>query len=396
MTDINPKHADNNQNPQESPEEDDSSVNLLRERVIQSLKDQGFVLTESGIQPPDHTDKELLRRLHFLAVQHRIERASGLRSKEPMLIERIAAGSEVNPHCIAPRLVEVLPGTQDELLFRYAALHWSIPVSSGYGRRIRFLVLDSHNNRLIGVIGIGDPVFGLAARDQWIGWNSSERRIRLRHVLDAYVLGAVPPYSNLLGGKLIAMLATSNEVRSTFERKYAQKTALISGASGDSRVAMLTTTSALGRSSMYNRIRFHGRLVFEPVGFTLGSGEFHFANGLYDELYSFVEANCSPTAKNKNWGTGFRSRREVVRKALRKLGLPHSLNFHGIRRQVFVAPLATNSRQFLSGYENVLDYSCSDMESLFSHFKERWLLPRAGRNKSYRKFDPKTYLLWNK
>ena len=321
-------------------------------------------------------------------------RGSALRPKEPTLIKRIADGKNVDPECIAPRLVEVMPNSEEELLFRYAALHWSIPVSSGYGRRIRFLVLDCQNNKLIGIIGLGDPVFGLGARDQWIGWNSAQRRKRLRHILEAYVLGAVPPYTELLGGKLVAMLATSKDVRLAFERKYTRKATLISGIKGDARVALVSTTSALGRSSVYNRLRFRDRLLLVPVGFTSGSGEFHFANGLYNEVQEFATTYCKPTAKNGKWGSGFRSRREVIRKTLRELKLPDSYIYHGIQRQVYLAPLARNTQAFLRGEEDELDYYCQDATSLFSYFKSRWLLPRAERTQAYQGFDRTAYLMW--
>ena len=378
------------------PESDHNKLTeSLRSKIMLSLMQQGFDVTEAGIQAPDQSNKELIRKLHSVAVEHRVNRGSALRPKEPTLIKRIASGKEVDPERIAPRLVEVMPGSEDELLFRYAALHWSIPVSSGYGRRIRFLVLDGQNNKLIGIIGLGDPVFGLGARDQWIGWNTAQRRNRLRHILDAYVLGATPPYTELLGGKLVAMLAASKEVRQAFERKYAAKTTLISGIEGDARVAIITTTSALGRSSTYNRVRFRDRLLLVPVGFTSGSGEFHFANGLYSELLAFAAAYCKPTAKNGKWGTGFRSRREVIRKALGELGLPDTLNYHGVQRQVYLAPLARNAQAFLRGDEEGLDYYCQDADSLFAYFKSRWLLPRATRTQAYLGFDPASYLLWH-
>ena len=373
----------------------DPYIESLKDRVISSLRKQGFTLDEAGILAPDHTDKELLRSLHSAAVQHKVNQGTALRSKELTLIKHIACGTDVIPECISPLLVEVMPDSSDELLFRYAALHWSIPVSSGYGRRIRFLVVDRHNNKLIGLIGLGDPVFGLGARDRWIGWDAAQRRNRLRHILDAYVLGAVPPYSDLLGGKLVAMLATSEEVRGAFERKYSVKAALISGAKGDARVAMITTTSALGRSSMYNRIRFRDRLLFNPVGYTTGSGEFHFSNGLYNELLEFAATYCKPTAKNSKWGTGFRSRREVVRKALGELGLPLALHYHGVQRQVYVAPLAANSRSFLQGDADYLNYHCEDAATLFAHFRERWLIPRAERRQDFREFDSNSFLLWH-
>lgn len=373
----------------------DAWVESLRAKIILSLKGQGFDVTESGIRAPDQKNKNLIRKLHSVAVEHRVKRGSALRTKEPTLIKRIAKGNEVNPEHMAPRLVEVISNSSDELLFRYAALHWSIPVSSGYGRRIRFLVLDDQNDKLIGIIGLGDPVFALGARDNWIEWTTAQRRNRLRHVLDAYVLGAVPPYNELLGGKLIAMLAASEEVRKRFESKYAAKTTLISGTEGDARIAMITTTSALGRSSTYNRVRFRNRLLIQPAGFTTGSGEFHFANGLYSELHNFATTYCKPTAKNGKWGTGFRSRREVIRKALWKLGLPDNLIYHGVQRQVYLTPLAHNTQAFLRGQEEQLDYYSQDADSLFAYFRSRWLLPRAGRTQTYLKFEPESYLLWN-
>jgi len=54
---------------------------------------------------------------------------------------------------------------------------------------------------LIGLFGLGDPVYAIKARDEWIGWDSNAKAARLYHVMDAYVLGAVPPYSRLLGGE---------------------------------------------------------------------------------------------------------------------------------------------------------------------------------------------------
>ena len=99
------------------------------------------------------------------------------------------------------------------------------------------LVIDQSNNKLIGVIGLGDPVFNLAARDSWIGWTKEQRRDQLRNVMDAFILGAVPPYSYLPGGKLVAMLAASNEVRLAFRAKYFNHRSVIRRKTPDARLA---------------------------------------------------------------------------------------------------------------------------------------------------------------
>jgi hypothetical protein len=301
----------------------------------------------------------------------------------------------VKPERISPRLVEVEPGTEDEFLFRYARLHWSIPVSAGYGRRLRFLVYDDSNGKLVGLFGLGDPVFSLGPRDRWIGWNHEAKRRRLRCVMDAFVLGAVPPYSQLLCAKLVALLATSDEVRHAFRRKYGGRSSFIGRKPLDGRLALITTTSALGRSSIYNRLRFGESPAFESVGFTLGSGEFHFTNGVYRDLRDYAVRRCEPTAKHERWGEGFRNRRELLRKVLPLLGLSRELVYHGIRREIFVAPLARNSAAFLRGEHDRLRWHRRPAKEIFEWFRERWLLPRAARDERYRTFDPATYRLWS-
>jgi len=367
----------------------------LRDRIIRSLRAQGFRVKNGVVLPPEELSKERIRELHRTAVFHRIERArEGLFRVEKDLLRHIASGNEVVPSRISPRLVEVQPDSEEELLFRYASLHWSVPVSSGYGRRLRFLVVDDHNGKLMGLIGLGDPVFSLGPRDRWIGWTPSQRRQRLRNVMDAFVLGAVPPYSYLLCGKLVAMLATSGTVRRAFKRKYGGVSSVIRREVHDGRLALITTTSALGRSSLYNRLRFGDRLLYQSVGFTKGSGEFHFSNGLYGAITEFVKTHCEPTAKQERWGIGFRNRREVIRKCLSALGLSSDWIYHGICREVFVVPMAKNTRAFLRGEAARLSWYHHSEAELFEYFRDRWLLPRAAWDHRYRRFDRDSFRLW--
>lgn len=363
---------------------------------MSSLTAQGFRIRGTEVLPPRKLDKPALRRLQATAVRHRIERSTnGLLRHEPELLRQFAEGSRLDPREIRPYLVEVLPDSFDELLFRYAALHWSVPVSSGYGRRIRFLVKDRHNGKLIGLFGLGDPVFSLASRDAWVGWDQRARLERLRNVMDAFVLGSVPPYSSLLCGKLVAMLVASEEVRRAFHRKYHRRDSVIRRRPLDGRLALVTTTSALGRSSLYNRIKYRDRLLYRGVGFTKGSGEFHFANGLYADIANYAAFHCEPTARHEAWGEGFRSRREVMKKVLPKLGLSPDWVYHGIQREVFVVPAASNTRSFLRGEHSKLLWFHQSVEDLVSWFRDRWLLPRAMRDCAYKDFEPSSYAIWN-
>ena len=368
----------------------------LRSQIVKSLRHQGFRISDGRISLPKEIDKDQVRALHVEAVEHkRAKSAPSLAKKEEELLTWIANGNEIDPHKLRPVLIEVTPDSIEERLFRYVSLHWTIPVSSGYGRRLRYIVVDAYNQKLMGLIGLGDPVFALAPRDAWIGWNSQQRRVGLHHVLDAFVLGAVPPYSQLLCGKLIAMLAASRDVTSRFCEKYGGRQAIISGKQRTGEVALITTTSALGRSSVYNRIKYHNEPLFVPVGFTRGSGEFQFLNGLYEEMAEFADARLIPTAKNELWGSGFRNRREVVKKCLQATGLHQDLLYHGVQRQVFVVPVASNSAAFLRGEEPCLSNHDMDSTKIFAWFRDRWLLKRAANHVDYKAFDRDSYKLWH-
>lgn len=378
--------------PQESEQPTDEEMRIA---IMDSLRKLGFVIeNDSRLRLPSD-GKDQIRELNMLAMAHKRNRSRpALGRREEKLLKKLASGKEVKVDAISPMLVEVISGSEDELLFRYATLHWSIPVSSGYGRRLRFLIIDQHNGKLMGVIGLGDPVFNLGPRDHWIGWGKTAARDRLRYVMDLFVLGAVPPYSFLLCGKLAGLLATSNEVRAAMSQKYSGQGALISGNPHDGSLALLTTTSALGRSSMYNRLKYHGQTAFIKVGSTRGYGEFQFSDGIYDTLSEYASANLLPSGKHHAWGKGFRNRREVVRKVLDKVELSKQLLNHGIKREVFAVPLAENCREFLHGQEDFLVNYNRPVNAIFSYFRERWLIPRSQRDHRYTEWRPDEWRIW--
>jgi hypothetical protein len=369
----------------------------LRRAIRQSLKAQGFRLEGNTVSFRQRRDKRSIRKRHEHAVAKRILLAKpALEEIENELLAFIASGDDVDPARIRPRLHQVEPDTIESRLFKYACLHWSIPISDGYGRRLRFLIFDDANGKLIGLFGLGDPVYSIKARDQWIGWDANTKAERLYHVMDAYVLGAIPPYSRLLGGKLAVLAAVCDEVRRAFARRYANRQSLIAGKTREPHLALVTTASALGRSSLYNRVRVGQRTVFESVGFTDGWGEFHFSDGVYERLTDFANEHCVPTAKQEKWGNGFRNRRELVRKALAKLGFSQDLLNHGIQRELFVAPLAMNARSFLRGEVAKPRYHKLPFKKAVEFWWERWLLPRAARDGSYREFDKEEWRLWER
>ena len=341
--------------------------------------------------------KEAIRQIHRFhrkAAQQRIRRALG--DKVDLFLEDIANGDEVEPENVCPELVEVRSGTRTGDLFRFASLLWSIPVSQGYGRRLRYLVRDRDNGKLIGIFALGDPVFNLRVRDEWIGWNQADRRERLVNLMDAYVVGAVPPYADLLGGKLVASLIASEEVRNRFQERYGEREGLISGKQKQARLALVTVTSALGRSSVYNRLKLVANSESEadkPVvelrklGATTGYGHFQITDDLFSQLRGMLQEDGHKYADGHQFGDGPNWRIRVARIGLQSLGLnPDEVLKHGIKREVYAMPIATNAGAFLTGRDEEPFFNCMTVDEIAELARNRWLVPRGERRPSYRQF----------
>jgi hypothetical protein len=358
----------------------------IHKRLRDHLNELGFIEDGGGkLRPPDST-KDGLRAIHRL---HRAERLSDesvfIKNATPNLLQYFAEGKEILPAHIAPRIQVVESGTMESDLFRLASLTWSVPVSQGYGRRMRFLVWDGSNGKLMGLIALGDPVFNLRVRDQRIGWNASDREKRLINIMDAYVLGAVPPYNQLLGGKLVACLIRSREVRNCFARKYGNKKSIIAKKKKHAALGMVTTSSSLGRSSVYNRLKLNGVSYFTPIGYTTGWGHFHIPAKLFAEMRKYMRLKRHAYAKGNRFGDGPNWKLRLVRAVLDDLGYQSDLLRHGIMREVFACNLATNTERVLRGEVGHFQYRrLLSVQQIGEFGKNRWLVPRALRRPEFR------------
>jgi hypothetical protein len=358
----------------------------LKRNIRRHLKLLGFTKGPNGELVPPAQSKEAIRALHAS------QRAELLRAEHsfiaeawPRLKSYFAAGTEVDPERISPKLELVKARTPQADLFRLGSLLWSVPVSAGYGRRIRFLVWDHSNSKLMGLIALGDPVFNLRVRDQWVGWSAERRKTKLVNVLDAYVLGAVPPYNSLLCGKVVASLVCTADIRDVFTRKYGSTKGSISDKYKRPRLCLITTSSALGRSSIYNRLTLNGKRIFQPIGYTEGWGHFHISNLLFEQMRRFLKLKRDTYSKNYRYGDGPNWRLRASRRALDRLGLNPDLLKHGVRREVFVSTIAQNAQSLLRGKSKHVRYTkLPTVSEIGARAVQRWVLPRATLRQEYR------------
>jgi hypothetical protein len=121
-------------------------------------------------------DKEGVRQLHKPASRLEIAaRQDWLRRYLPEYLSFFANGDEIVPERVTPTLVEVTTEQQHHL-FRVARLLWSIPFSQGFGRRLRFLIVDQANDKLIGLLALQSPPLSFPARDRLFHYPPGKRR----------------------------------------------------------------------------------------------------------------------------------------------------------------------------------------------------------------------------
>jgi hypothetical protein len=245
---------------------------------------------------------------------------------------------------------------------------------------MRFLVWDASNDKLIGLFALGDAVFNLKVRDEIIGWDHHRRAHALVNMMDAYVLGAVPPYNLLLGGKLVAALTRTREVVDAFGEKYGDSIGVISKEKKQARLVAITTTSSLGRSSIYNRLKLDGIEYFSSIGYTSGWGHFHIPDRLFNDLRAYLDAVGDPYANSFAFGSGPNWRMRTIRRALDLLGMNGDLMQHGLPREVFFSALADNASKLLAGTNTRHNYrSLKTVDEVAKLAKLRWVIPRAAR-----------------
>ncbi|MCS7226965.1 MAG: DUF4338 domain-containing protein, partial [Gloeomargarita sp. SKYB31] len=175
----------------------------MRARVFEHLYSLGFeVNPRTGtLDLNGKKSKDLLRRLHEQA------RLFSLRSHQawihrswPRLSGYFASGPYITPESIRPILVEVTEPWQRDL-FRLARLTWSLPYNKGYGRRLRFLLLDEGNRGpegqpfLMGILGLQSPPLSFPPRDRLFQYPPGQKTELVNQTMDIYALGALPPYT---------------------------------------------------------------------------------------------------------------------------------------------------------------------------------------------------------
>lgn len=354
-----------------SPEE---RVKLLILRDLMNLGwDIKFGKKKIEVFPPESYDKETIKQAMS------VKRKEILNANRQWIDKNIefarknlASGYDVMSSEIDP-IIEVCETQKQMDLFRIFRYYWSSPYSDYVGRRIKLLILDRAlpNKPVIGIAALGSPIIHIPERDDFIGWDKNTRTRNLIYTMDAYVIGAMPPYNYLLGGKLISLLLASNEVRKIYQNKYKGKVTIIDKRVANSLVGIFTT-SLYGKSSQYNRLKYKDSLLYNHIGYTKGYGTLHLSKETIQEMVKLLQ--LKNIYVNHRFGDGPSWVMRVIAAAGELVGFDSDfLLKHSFKRSIYFIPLAKNFKKFLNGEAKTPRYYNYSKRELVNYWKERWL-----------------------
>jgi len=342
--------------------------------------------------PPASYNKEIVRAAMAYSRNEMIERNQvWIEQHLDLARSNLAAGTDVLKSQICPR-IEVCETQNQHDIFRILRYYWSSPSSDYVGRRIRLLIRDDgiKESPIIGIAALGSSIIHIPDRDKWIGWDKKTRSNRIIYMMDAYVIGAMPPYNHLLGGKLVSYILASNELREIYKNKYAHVKTIIKNRKASDLVLLMTTSLYGQNSSQYNRLKYGKTLLYNPIGTTSGYGSLHISSQTFNSMLQLAEDNgCNISNR---FGDGPNWRMRVIRAACDVLSLDSDIILkHSFQRGLFAVRLALNWRAFLKGESQTPIYRNIPLNRLVIHWRDRWFNMRKQNDtviSSVREFSP--------
>lgn len=219
-------------------------------------------------------------------------------------------------------------------------------------------------------------------------------------MLELNVCGAIPPYNEILGGKLAALLALSPQVISDYKTRYGSRESEIASRLKGSPVVrpadlvyIGTTSLYYVGSSQYNRLKLPSTVLgadyeiqWKELGKTVGFGTLHITKSTTSALVEAAE-HIGFTRINHVFGEGASPKLRLLNLSIRELlettqDDARDLAKHAMRRIVYGAFLAKNTRDYLLGYDTIPEYyfSRSNIDektaAVVRYWQDRWLTSR--------------------
>lgn len=212
-------------------------------------------------------------------------------------------------------------------------------------------------------------------------------------VADLSVCGAIAPYNELIGGKLVALLMASEEVKALYRERYTDKVSIISSQmagrpiSKSAELKVLTTTSLYGFASIqYNGLRLRSAehpelpldLEWHQLQRTMGWGTYHLSQDTVRTLREVSEREHGARRVNNRFGEGSSPRLRQVRDGLAALGVDSRQILHHATPRIFYGcELHAGAIEELVGIRELPSVQGPSVDAISAAWLRRWVVGRV-------------------
>lgn len=240
-----------------------------------------------------------------------------------------------------------IPIDKWEMLLNITSSHINI---SPVGRQVRLAVIEKNTQKIVGFIRLGSPVINMKPRNEMLGQVFTQQPEWSKRFNDSSMMGFVivpsQPFGyNYLGGKLLASICTSHEVREIVNKKYKMN------------LCLFETTSLYGSTKTVSQydgmkpfIRFKGLTDSDFVPLMHGKP--------YEDLRSFVESKVGDIVDPDSSSKKLKTTMAII--GLTKSALKSDKDALSIFNNTIekAKNLTEQKRYYVSdyGYSNMVDY----------------------------------------
>ena len=237
------------------------------------------------------------------------------------------------------------------------------------GRNVKIIAKDKTTGKILGMMSLGSDVTSIGARDNYIGWTKDNKfkdgKLKCTSI-GTSIVPTQPLGYNFLGGKLIAMLLTSEELRDYWKNTY-----------GDTLIG-LTTTSLYGIHSMYNGIP-----LWKTLGESAGRVSIKPDDSVYLEWVDWMKNEKPEEYKRINTqkegvnGPPTGVKQQILAYIFRELNIRKTDYDHGYKRGIYFSLFYENGREYLRGENDDSDLVLRKQFAEGHEYINRWWKKKA-------------------
>jgi hypothetical protein len=238
--------------------------------------------------------------------------------------------------------IVALPSAQFDTMLEMTA---SFTYENSPGKELKLGIRERNSRKYVGFIKLASPLINSKPRNDWLG-GVPDLSIFNRHAMMGYIIVPAQPFGfNYLGGKLLALICTSHEVREMINKKYPEM-----------NTCLFETTSLYG--SIKGTSQYDG---LKPFLRHSGDTESKFMLTLSDDFYDEMNAWFITRNDNKPLLPKDTSSRKLKTQTMMVGDIKRSLKEHdSVKYAEFVeavkssTDITTQKRFYMStyGYDN--------------------------------------------